>query len=177
MHSGKLDYAKVFSDDRIIGSGDVPNILTDQRDQGRLIARIIKDERTLNQKVVAIGEVLTQNEIYETVEKVTGEKIPRQYLSNEDVVRELEALKATGEFSPLLMIYGYHYSKYVRGDNTPDNARYLGYLDARELYPDFKPISFAQVIRETWEGKAKKPYADRRLDQARDAVSERMQKA
>lgn len=46
----------------------------------------------------------------------------------------------------------------------PENAKYLGYLDARELYPDFKAISFESFVKEILDGKAKKPYADGRLD-------------
>ncbi|KAG7125611.1 pinoresinol-lariciresinol reductase 3 like protein [Verticillium longisporum] len=36
----------------------------------------------------------------------------------------------------------YFYTLAVRGDNTPENAKYLGYLDARELYPDLQPRSW-----------------------------------
>lgn len=32
----------------------------------------------------------------------------------------------------------YIVSKYVRADNTMENAKYLGYVDARELYPGFQ---------------------------------------
>lgn len=49
-------------------------------------------------------------------------------------------------------------SKYFRRDNTREVAKYLGYLDARELYPDFKPISFTEYIDELLDGTAKKPY-------------------
>jgi hypothetical protein len=52
----------------------------------------------------------------------------------------------------------YIVSKYVRRDNTPENAKYLGYIDARELYHDFKPISFSEFIDELFAGKAKKLY-------------------
>lgn len=39
----------------------------------------------------------------------------------------------------------------VRGDNTPENAKYLGFLDARELYPDFKPVGVEEYVREALE--------------------------
>ncbi len=54
-------------------------------------------------------------------------------------------------------------SKYIRGDNTLANAKYLQYLDARELYPDFKPRAFAEYIDEVLDGKAERPYQDRRV--------------
>ena len=64
------------------------------------------------------------------------------------------------DFPARIMAYmgQYNYSKSIRRDNTPDNAKYLGYLDARELYPDFKPISFRNFLDELLEGKARKPY-------------------
>jgi len=46
----------------------------------------------------------------------------------------------------------------MRRDNTPENAKYLGYIDARELYPDFKPISFSNFVDELLAGNAKKLY-------------------
>jgi len=48
----------------------------------------------------------------------------------------------------------YSYSMFVRGDNSPEYAKYLGYLDARDLYPDFVPRSFEAFARELVDGKA-----------------------
>lgn len=56
-------------------------------------------------------------------------------------------------------------SKFIRGDNTLENAKYLGYLDARELYPDFKPRTFEECVRETVEGKAEKPYGGKGFEE------------
>jgi hypothetical protein len=65
-----------------------------------------------------------------------------------------------GETMHRMILYGYEYmySKYVRGDNTPAYAKYLGYLSATELYPQFKPISFRDFLVELLEGKAHRPY-------------------
>lgn len=52
----------------------------------------------------------------------------------------------------------YNVSRYIREDNTPENGKYLGYLDARELYPDFKPIRFGQFVDELVGGGGKRPY-------------------
>jgi len=55
-----MDYAATFLDTNIIyAGGTAENILTDKRDIGRLLARTIKDERRLNQKVVTVGGSLT----------------------------------------------------------------------------------------------------------------------
>ena len=51
-------------------------------------------------------------------------------------------------------------TKYVRADNTPENAEYLGYVDARELYPDFEYMKFSEFVDELIAGKGKRPYPD-----------------
>ena len=52
----------------------------------------------------------------------------------------------------------YRYSMYVRGDNDPAYAKYLGYLDARELYPEFVPRTFEAYAKDLLEGKAVAVY-------------------
>lgn len=58
-----------------------------------------------------------------------------------------------------LIMVQYAHSTYVRQDNQPKVAKQLGYLDARELYPDLKPISFREFLAELLDGKIEKPYA------------------
>jgi hypothetical protein len=55
----------------------------------------------------------------------------------------------------------YTVSKFVRGDNTPENAEYLGYLDTRDLYPDFEPNTFAAFVDELLAGGAKRLYQNK----------------
>ena len=78
-----------------------------------------------------------------------------------------EAAVASGtETSNLgLIALSYNWSMYVRADNSPGNAKYLGYLDSRELYPDFKPIGFEEYMKEALQGKAKMLYADVKLEE------------
>jgi len=64
----------------VFGDGTAPNLLTDKRDIGRFVARIIKDDRTLNQRVFTRSDVLSQNEIWEILEKKSGEKIETTYV-------------------------------------------------------------------------------------------------
>lgn len=47
----------------------------------------------------------------------------------------------------------------IRGDNTPEHAKYLGYLDAKELYPDMKFTTFEGYVKEILDGKARKPWS------------------
>lgn len=53
----------------------------------------------------------------------------------------------------------YAWSWGIRGDNTPERAEYLGYLNARELYPDFQPKSFDAFVKDLLEGKGSRVYA------------------
>lgn len=54
----------------------------------------------------------------------------------------------------------YQISWGIRGDNTAEYAKYLGYVTSKELYPDFKCTSFEDYLKEVLDGKAKGVYAD-----------------
>lgn len=183
LPSGRVDYAAVMPLTEIYGDGDAPTLLTDKRDQGRFMARIIKDPRTLNKRVVTHSDELTQNQIWDLAEKLSGESIPRNYVhpphpgcpylnanhplqvSKAEVETRLAAAVSAQEANPedwtkRAAVWGMQYihSKFIRRDNTLENAAYLGYLDARVLYPDFKPRTFEQCLQETIGGKAPKLY-------------------
>lgn len=66
--------------DEIIGDGNTPTALTDLRDIGRYMARIILDPRTLNKMVLAYNAVSTQNKIYDLMEEISEEKVERLYV-------------------------------------------------------------------------------------------------
>lgn len=55
--------------------------MTDLADVGRYVAKIVADPRTLNKMVFAYSELLTQKQVWDTVEKVSGEKVERKYVS------------------------------------------------------------------------------------------------
>lgn len=73
--SGKLDYALVLPSNEIFGNGDAKNLLTNKRDIGPFVARILQDHRTINQKVICYAEEMSQNEITQIVEEKSGEKL------------------------------------------------------------------------------------------------------
>ncbi|KAJ7727522.1 hypothetical protein DFH07DRAFT_930752 [Mycena maculata] len=168
LPSGRVDYASVAPRLTIHGDGNMPTMLTDLRDIGPFVALIIKDPRTLNRFVIAYGDVLSENETFHIMEDLSGEKINRVHISIEELLasraRAAAALKADPPKAGARMVASgenYKYSKYVRGDNTPEHAQYLGYLDARELYPEFKPRSFTDFVCELLAGKVPKAYASR----------------
>lgn len=68
-----------------------------------------------------------------------------------------------GNMMNRIMLYTvqYAYSKYVRKDNSPEYALYLGYLDAIELYPDFKPTTFHEFVVDLLDGKVVRPYSNK----------------
>lgn len=51
----------------------------------------------------------------------------------------------------------------LRGDNTPDYAKYLGYVTSKELYPGFNGVTFEDYLNELLEGKANRVYPDMKL--------------
>lgn len=69
------------ANNEIVADGNSPIALTDLRDIGRYVAKIITDDRTLNKMVLAYNEVKTQNEIYDLLEEISEEKIQRNYVS------------------------------------------------------------------------------------------------
>ncbi|KAE9368234.1 isoflavone reductase family protein [Stipitochalara longipes BDJ] len=148
------------------GDGEAPNLLIDIRDIGSFVARIIDDERALNKYVYCWGDLLNENQIYDVMEEVSGEKLERVYVPNEDIEAQVEQVtqafakdKTNVQLRIGVMSSQYTYSKYIRKDNTPEYAKYLGYLDAREFYPDLKPKSFEQFVRDLLDGKVQRPYA------------------
>ncbi|KAJ5690236.1 isoflavone reductase family protein [Penicillium macrosclerotiorum] len=164
--SGKVDYASLIPKNVIHGDGTAPNILTDLRDVGKFVARILCDDRTINKYVYTSGDVLSENEIYRIVEELTGEKLELTYMTSEDIEAKVIHAKSALSQDPQdpmkrISLYkaDYQYSKYVRQDNRPEYADYLGYLNARELYPEFKPKTFREFFAEVLAGKARRLYA------------------
>lgn len=68
------------ANNEIVGDGNTPTAVTDLRDIGRYMARIIVDDRTLNKMVFAYNIVTTQNQIYDLLEELSEEKVTRNYV-------------------------------------------------------------------------------------------------
>lgn len=69
------------ANNEIVGDGNTPTAITDLRDIGRYVARIVLDDRTLNKMVLAYNVVLTQNQIYDLLEEIGEEKVTRNFVS------------------------------------------------------------------------------------------------
>ncbi|KAJ5416621.1 isoflavone reductase family protein [Penicillium crustosum] len=165
--SGRVDYATPITPNVTIHhDGEAPNFLTDLRDIGRFVARIATDDRTLNQYVYTYGDVLSENQIFSMMEERSAERIDRKHMTAQEIEATVSMAKKAYNDNPksmgspfMLYMSQYNYSKYVRGDNSPESAKSLGYLNARELYPDFKPVTFGDFLSEVLDGKGVNPYA------------------
>lgn len=56
--------------------------------------------------------------------------------------------------------YTYQKSFDLMGENTPEYARYLGYLIAKDLYPDFQGITFEDFVKYTLENGLEPMYEE-----------------
>lgn len=166
LPSGKIDYAIVIPSTRLPGDGNVPSALTDLRDIGRYVAKIIVDDRTLNKYVFVYNELHSPSQVFDLMEKLSGEKLDRQYDSLEvlqDRVADAETKLVDHPddymFNVQKVSTQYLISWGIRGDNTPEYAKYLGYVTSKDLYPDFEYKPFEIYLRdEVLAGKAKGVY-------------------
>ncbi|EMR68639.1 putative isoflavone reductase family protein [Eutypa lata UCREL1] len=165
LPSGRIDYAVMETSDIIAGDGNVPMAVTDLRDVGKYVARIISDPRTLNKMVFAYSEIFTYSQMYDLMEKLSGEKLHRKYATAEEIKAQIQAAEEplpapdSVEFVGLSQLQ-YWYSSGVRGDNSPEYARYLGYLLAKDLYPEFKGTTLEAYATEVMGGKGKRVYGN-----------------
>lgn len=68
------------SNDELIGDGRTLSAFIDLRDIGKYVANIIVDPRTENKMVFAYNIVTSPADIFDTVEKLSGEKVERKYV-------------------------------------------------------------------------------------------------
>jgi hypothetical protein len=69
--SGRLDYSFLAVAPRAAieyGEGTAKNLLTDLRDVGRYVARIVRDEGTLNKRVFTWSDELNQLECFDALD-------------------------------------------------------------------------------------------------------------
>lgn len=169
LPSGKIDYAVGIPGQKIPGDGNQESALTDLPDVGKYVARIITDDRVENKMVLVYNEMWSKTAIYDLLEKLSGETIPREYVSRTELgnlIRAAEdklvrnphdfALRLQQVSSQYLISWG------IRGDNTPEYAKYLGYLTSKELYPDMEYTKYEDYLRKVLDGKAKGVYAERK---------------
>ncbi|GJC83613.1 isoflavone reductase-like protein [Colletotrichum liriopes] len=164
LPSGKFDAFPNLIEEWIAGDGAVLSGMTDLRDVGKYVARIVADHRTLNQRVFAYTELRSQNEIYDLIEKLSGEKLQRKYLSAKEIDAQIEEARGDKAGIHKLSVLQYRKSWGSRGDNTPEYARYLGYQIGKDLYPDLTGNSFENFCKEALEGKVDPIYEKKKRE-------------
>jgi hypothetical protein len=187
LSSGKVDYAISLPAEEMFGTGEQVSALTDLRDVGRYVARIVQDERLVNKYVLCYNEVRSQADSYALMEKLSGEKIPRNFVSHEEVDADIaEAIpllqmngmdRRSGEGAVIAfkaVVRQYVRSIYIRGDNTPERANELGYLTSKELWPKMEFVKYEDFLKDVVDGRAEPVYDDQRAgyQQAWEAVKE-----
>ncbi|KAL6904060.1 hypothetical protein GGI43DRAFT_432698 [Trichoderma evansii] len=166
LPSGRTDYARHPSLGKDIndipGEGNIKCCMIDFKDVGKMVAKIIFDSRILNKMVLACGDVLTINELYNIVDDISGEKTQRNYMSAKQILASTNRIQEliTGgqtDYTTKLGLYWmqYFYSFGIRGDNTPENANYLGYINSKDLYPELSMISYRDFFKRVLDGNAK----------------------
>jgi len=182
LPSGRIDYVLSLPVEEIYGSGKQKSALTDLRDVGRYVARIVQDDRTVNMSVFCYNELHSQLDSWAILEKLSGETIPRKYVSQEeveaDIAEALPILQSGG--MDLKSVEGaiiafkavarqYVRSWGIRGDNTPERAEELGYVTSKELWPEMKFVSYEDFLGDVVEGKASPVYDQDRREGYRQA--------
>ncbi|PYI09371.1 isoflavone reductase family protein [Aspergillus sclerotiicarbonarius CBS 121057] len=165
--SGRSDHGHmIYIDHRIVEDGNQKFALTDMVDIGKYVAKIVSDPRTLNRRVFAYTEVLSMNDIWDVMATASGEMLLKDYVSEAEIKEIIKAcgkrLQQSSESvthpSNIMDIANYNMGQYriswcLRGDNTPEYADYLGYLDFWKLFPDFpKGRSLEAFYRDVLSG-------------------------
>lgn len=147
VNEAKAEYPETVKFNMALyGTGDVKTAITDKRDIGQYVVRIITDARTQNRYVFVWGEEVTQNETFALAERVTGTKIEVPCVDVEELQKGVDTAEGILPF-----IFQYMKSLWVRGDNTIENAKKEEYgcaLDVKELYPDYEPRTLEQLMKE-----------------------------
>ncbi|KAL3417987.1 isoflavone reductase family protein [Phlyctema vagabunda] len=159
--SGKLDYVITEVMRYLSQEVDAKLAMSDLRDVGKHVVKIITDDRTLNKYVLAYNEIWTQRELLDIVRKSTGEEPVVQIVSQQttklllaDAEAEVKADPSNVVNAIKLAVLQYFWSWAIRSDNSRENAKFLGYLDTEELYGiDTRLTSYKSFIDEIVEGK------------------------
>ncbi|RPD58079.1 NAD-P-binding protein [Lentinus tigrinus ALCF2SS1-7] len=139
--------------------GSVKTLVTDRRHIGTYVARIIADPRTLNHAVIVWEDEPSQAEAQELAVRLSGdgealrEKFVRATRDTfrqaiEEGKREIAADPSALGPQTKVSWNGYMHSMLVLQENTLANAKRLGYLDVRELYPEMPRYSLKEFAEE-----------------------------
>ncbi|KAJ5334644.1 hypothetical protein N7452_007047 [Penicillium brevicompactum] len=125
--SGRSDHAHWdLIDHRIVDDGNQKFALVDQLDIGRYVACIITDPRTINKRIFAYTEVLSMNEIWNTMAIASGEEPIKDHVSSK-----------SQEFEPL--------NNHAKSDMSRSRSKNLKHL-LRIIPKDFKANRRSRIL-------------------------------
>ncbi|GBE78820.1 hypothetical protein SCP_0200170 [Sparassis crispa] len=134
---------------RLYSGGAQKMVVTNLDRVGVYVARVVADERTLGHSVLIWEDQVTGLQAMEIGAKASGEGPALledvAHVSADELLERIAAAKEeyarTRSFASwATQAYcQYQYSIHVLGENSLENAKALGYLDSRELYPDIVP--------------------------------------
>ncbi|TPX14208.1 uncharacterized protein E0L32_000602 [Thyridium curvatum] len=167
LPSGRIDGSLAVRSEAMVGDGRTPLALTDMRDVGRFVVPVIAPADAEQKRLCARrgadpgasggglrgGNPLKIREFLAI--HTSGEEISATINQAKEKMAQ-----GTTDFATQLQLFGgqYQYSWGIRGDNTLEHAKYLGYLDAKELYPDLKPRKFKDYVQAVVDGTAPKVW-------------------
>ncbi|KAM5545173.1 hypothetical protein V8D89_001284 [Ganoderma adspersum] len=137
----------------VYADGSARTLVTHREHIGTYVARILADPRTLDQavrqgdahalgeRVSGDGEALKAKRIVTTKDSIISAAAAAKELLAQDPVANAAAgmAQAWNELQTCI---------FVLEENTLENAKRLGYLDARELYPDIAQFSLEEYANE-----------------------------
>ncbi|KAH9925899.1 uncharacterized protein BXZ73DRAFT_78878 [Epithele typhae] len=162
----------------VCGAGDTKVLITNFHHIGDWVARIVDDPRTLNRSVMVWEDEVTQMEALAIAGSISGEGVAFEatrtsvrtclqdpHRSRTDyAARQMDRetfekmdVEATAAIAADPSVFANHvtqsWAEYVISmhflrENTLENAKALGYLDAQELYPDAPAQSLEEFAKE-----------------------------
>jgi hypothetical protein len=75
------------------GDGNVVSAFTDARDVGKFVVETIIDRRTINKSVFCYSEMMSMNQVYDVLDRVSGRRFDRNYVccSNHSCLSALDS--------------------------------------------------------------------------------------
>jgi uncharacterized protein YbjT (DUF2867 family) len=122
--------------------GTVKFSITSVPDITKITITTVDDPRALNKELAIIGNIITQEELIQLWEEITGKSVIRKPVSLEDL-KEVMASSNTPDMFMNLIFAQLKRSAWIRGDgrSASDIA-----LEATELYPDIKITSIRDAF-------------------------------
>ncbi|GJJ06033.1 hypothetical protein Clacol_000220 [Clathrus columnatus] len=138
-----------------VGTGEIKTAIISRTEIGLFVARILADPRTINSQVFCCGDEVSLNDIYDIGEKILMEDLrsKRNIISEEQFWDRLQEAQDNFHQSPskhkagIYIALAASYIMFVKGQNTLEMAKKLGYLDAKELYPDLRPLNLEEFAK------------------------------